>query len=366
MYMGKNEVEQSKKEITWINSLKGIAIIGVIIVHSAQGSQTFPSSLKNIIAFGQQGVQIFILLSGFLSYMSYEKRVVNNLQKPFVWQLKKLIGILPVYYLCLVVYCVINNNQISVGNLISHIFLVFDFFPQYYNGIIEIAWYVSLLTMWDLILPIIYKLINSLEKSILSYVIISVICATILMIVNTNVDISDSNLWVYLNVCSPLVRFPIFFLGVMTYHFSRYLQNIDFKRKRLFSVSLLLLSMIFIDGEIKGINTVSYLGTYERNALWMVIFVMSISVYQWKVVDNKVFQKVGKNTYSIFLFHMLLVNFFDKTLSITNMGICEWGGKIIIICVVSYMFSLAIEKFYNKPVIKILNKMLERKIKENI
>lgn len=57
--------------ITWIDSLKGIAILGVIMIHC--GGSHLPDPLGIVGRFGGAGVELFFVISAFLSYQSLEK-----------------------------------------------------------------------------------------------------------------------------------------------------------------------------------------------------------------------------------------------------------------------------------------------------
>ena len=50
------------ERLKWIDALKGIAICGVVMIHS--GGSNMPSYLGAIGAVGKNGVQLFFLISG--------------------------------------------------------------------------------------------------------------------------------------------------------------------------------------------------------------------------------------------------------------------------------------------------------------
>ena len=67
---GRNEEKMEKPKMTWIDSLKGIAICGIVMVHS--DTLGLPWLLEKIGDAGKCGVQLFFLLSSYLTFVSLE------------------------------------------------------------------------------------------------------------------------------------------------------------------------------------------------------------------------------------------------------------------------------------------------------
>lgn len=65
-----------KARISWIDSLKGIAICGIIMIHS--GGADLPSLFGKIGNIGKNGVQLFFLISAYLSFISLERYFHNR------------------------------------------------------------------------------------------------------------------------------------------------------------------------------------------------------------------------------------------------------------------------------------------------
>lgn len=90
----------------YIDFLKGIAILLVILGH------TGGYKLDNIIGLvgknSFSGVIVFFIISGYLSYYSFHNQNYNdkeqlNHKQYFSWVVRKIIRIIPVYYLSLII-----------------------------------------------------------------------------------------------------------------------------------------------------------------------------------------------------------------------------------------------------------------------
>ena len=81
-----------EKRDTYIDALKGIAICGVIMVHSSNGNEQLPLLLQGVAAIGKFGTQLFLLISALLSFKSYDHYFVNknnSVENNVRWLIKK-------------------------------------------------------------------------------------------------------------------------------------------------------------------------------------------------------------------------------------------------------------------------------------
>ena len=64
------------KKLDYVDALRGIAILGVIMVHTSQyGHYNVPKIIANIIDQGARGVQLFYLASAFTLFLSFKNRL---------------------------------------------------------------------------------------------------------------------------------------------------------------------------------------------------------------------------------------------------------------------------------------------------
>ena len=92
--------------ITVFDSMKGLAILGVIMVHS--GCSDMPGILGKIGGEGGSGVQIFFIISAFLMFSSLDKIRLNG-KNTGRWLAKKLLTLLPLYYLAVLASIAVNG-----------------------------------------------------------------------------------------------------------------------------------------------------------------------------------------------------------------------------------------------------------------
>ena len=163
----------NKDTISWIDSMKGIAMCGVIMIHS--GGADLPSILGRVGNIGRNGVQVFFLLSAYLTFVSLHKifersaRICSDRMYHksiiFAWWRKKFIKLIPLYYLMIIICSVFEGGSnywlgseggISFFNILSHVFFIHGLFPHYTDSIIAVEWYLGVLAIFYLLAPMLY------------------------------------------------------------------------------------------------------------------------------------------------------------------------------------------------------------------
>ena len=168
----------------WIDGMKGIAICGVVMVHSGGANLPFP--IGKIAGLGQFGVQLFFMISAYLTFLSIEKHISNefNLKNAYKWVISKIVRLIPLWYLALLLYTVLiggnswwlgSEGKISLGNFLTHILFLHGLFPHYTDSIMGVEWYLGVLVLFYIISPLLYKVIKNLRSAIIAWMIGSIL-----------------------------------------------------------------------------------------------------------------------------------------------------------------------------------------------
>lgn len=155
--------------------LKGIAILGIIFVHSTQNVQDVSRIVYHISRFGQMGCQVFFMLSGLLMYNSWMK---GKNYRAFVW--KRIKNMVPLYWFMIIIYVFLNIVfQIIIYDekfifsykwffsILGNMFFVNAIIPG-----LEVSvpggWYLSTTVVFILIFPLIINIIDFLHRKKIS------------------------------------------------------------------------------------------------------------------------------------------------------------------------------------------------------
>ena len=100
------------KNITHIESLRGIAALMVVLFHFINFSdgKTFlfeSPSLRKISEFGAQGVEMFYIISGFVMITAL-KRSNYKIKEYINYLIKRCIRILPTYWVTILIICFVS------------------------------------------------------------------------------------------------------------------------------------------------------------------------------------------------------------------------------------------------------------------
>lgn len=80
----------------YLDFLKGISVLGVVLVHYHQYWQgTLPMAISNVSGCGQFFVQMFFVISGYLAFSSIKR-------KPDGFLYRRMIRMFPI---CYIAYC---------------------------------------------------------------------------------------------------------------------------------------------------------------------------------------------------------------------------------------------------------------------
>lgn len=226
-------IDPKKRRQTWIDALKGVAICGVVMIHS--GGANLPSYLGKIGYIGKNGVQLFFLLSAFLVFKSYENSFVGKERKykeQVKWVIRKFIRLIPLYYISLLICGVVQGGNdywlgseegITIENIMAHIVFLHGFFPHYINSMIGVEWYLSALAILYCLTPFLYKIINLPEKSVAWFMVSGIVCELVSSVCSQLVSgCSDS--YIYGNYFITLwfvAQFPVMLLGIVLYYVIR-------------------------------------------------------------------------------------------------------------------------------------------------
>ncbi len=93
-----------------VDSMKGLAIIGVVLIHINSIEKAYPylPIVNKFASIGAKGVQIFFMISAFLIFHSLHrlemKKQNNGISN---WYLQKLIRLIPVYYISNILWLIL-------------------------------------------------------------------------------------------------------------------------------------------------------------------------------------------------------------------------------------------------------------------
>jgi peptidoglycan/LPS O-acetylase OafA/YrhL len=146
--------------LAYIDMLRGLAILGVLLVHSTLfgmqvvGLNKLPMHLEWWLLAGRHGVTLFFVVSAFTLMRSMHVRIDEEHMPIKKYFIRRFFRIAPAYYFILLVvffsygqgfpgYTNPQDATLSWTDLAAHLLFVNSLFPFYTNDFLGVEWSVS-------------------------------------------------------------------------------------------------------------------------------------------------------------------------------------------------------------------------------
>lgn len=232
------------KHLSTIDIIKGIAIWMIILVHSRQKIPNLSPWLK-IFDIGQMGCQMFFVVSGFSSMLSYEKTAWQ--QKP-AWNFykKRLITIIPGWYAIIFIIYFLNTISLAISGetigfatnrnpiaILCNLLLLQGLLPFCNNDVTGGGWFLGTLVIFYFITPFLYQYISKKKIFIVKCIpwiaetisCILIICTYLISRRKHGYEVLQNNHFVYFSFVNQM---GCFLLGISLYfeHKNHYIEKI--------------------------------------------------------------------------------------------------------------------------------------------
>ncbi|MDB5138941.1 MAG: hypothetical protein JWR12_857 [Mucilaginibacter sp.] len=157
-------LQESKKHLLFIDSLRALAAIYVVLHHASLQYYNFDNDLKGarklsikLFEYGHSAVDLFIVLSGFSLMLSVTKNNHRLKGGTLLFLKRRAIRILPTYYFAtalslLLIWLFIGEKTgthwdlslpVTFNSILTHLFLVHDFLSSTFPRINHSLWSIS-------------------------------------------------------------------------------------------------------------------------------------------------------------------------------------------------------------------------------
>ena len=358
---------------SWIDSLKGIAILGLIALHT--NLFDLPGIIGEIASYGSYCVQIFFVISAYFSFCSYARNYDNNTSlvinaKHFY--ISRFIRLAPIFYIATIAYWVIQGgaqywlgslDHISIGNFITHLTFTHGLFPHYINSILGVEWYIGILALFYYLTPFFYKIINSLEKSLIFFSISAVACRILGVTLERFCIPQRADSYIYesfYQTFSLIVQLPVLLLGIVIFHLFQRTDFSNIKHKKTSAYTLLFVALTLIAGTILGSTCITGISVYTQFAITYFLIIVSQKIHSTPIIDNPFFSFIGKHSWNLYLTHGLIIRFYNLYMpSLTNNIYIGWLIYYSFVTVASIIIAVTISRYVELPIVNTLKRKLQ-------
>ena len=362
-----------KSYIKPFDGLRFIAMLIVFLTHLGfmkvvPECDTF---YENYLHFGEMGVTVFVILSGFLmSYLYLEKFESLNFSKAKKFVLNRVIRVYPVYILTVIImipFSIIAFKGKFVAffvTLFSNIFLIQDLFPlkAVYLSFNSAAWTLSCLFILWICTPFLLLLFNkaNLNKT---KVLLTIYGIYLLGVTMVSLFYNGSNIGLWYFYYSPFFKTIDYTIGMLLGVFvARYsagskITSCNYNVLEILSLALFILAYCFRHKVSKGLLL---------DIWWLpfaAILIFSLSYQKGilsKILSTKLFEYLGKISFSFYLIHYPIIRY---TMTFTDkLKLQHTVTTVVIQSVFMFAFSMLCASLLYKYVEIPLARLIKNKI----
>ena len=189
-------------KLRYIDALRGIAILAVIVTHTDQyGTNIYPKLIKNLLGYGSMGVQLFYLVSAFTLFLSFNRRKEVEAKPNRNFFIRRFFRIAPMYYLGIAYFLFQKGLSpgttefISTANIISNVFFLHGTSPYWITNLVPGGWTIAVEMMFYSTVPFLFHKISNTNQAV-RFTILCLVCSFLLRLILLRFPaISDEVLW---------------------------------------------------------------------------------------------------------------------------------------------------------------------------
>lgn len=340
------------KHLKYLDSLRGIAILMVILVHSWIAS----GYVIPFFLIGQRGVQLFFIVSALTLMISLHTR-----QEPRRWSsyfVRRFFRIAPMFYLALVGNLILTasrGSQFNAGELLLGFTMMHGFSPELINHIVIGGWSIAVEVLFYLVLPLIFRWVKTLMASAVLLAVAASVCGFVswqLAGIYPGAAEYFTFLWF-------VVEFPVFCAGILLYFAIAHIKVANLQQRTKALLSLFLTTVGVLGLCLVPVNN----STLYVSTLFLSLFVLGLSLVNWSLFVNRFLSFTGTISYSMYLIHFFVIKFVLHVLGLEVLPENGYRTMIIyfvLVTAITMPLSYVTWRYIETPFIKLGNRVVAR------
>ena len=359
-------MKKSSNKYEYIDSIKGLAILGIILYHLVVFEKyRFPTLLKDILYQGRSGVELFFIISSLTLFMSYRRRI--NKEKFFLFNyfIRRFFRIAPLFYFFIlanyfVFKTTIWSRGLSPANtpptalmLIAAITFLNGLSPFLFETPLPGGWIITVQVGFYLIFPLLVTRVTSISSSLKALVLSLIVWNIANAILKVMLPIKAGYIYAFYASNFFIAQLPIFLCGVILYFVIEKKGKIN-NKKELSVILLILATLCFVYLEkIKMVLPSRFL-----SGIALTMFIYSQYLYPSRIIVNKFTANLGRMSYSMFFVHFYFIPYISQYALKTNNSITDFLFDYVILIFATVVASEILRRTIELPAIQVGKKII--------
>jgi peptidoglycan/LPS O-acetylase OafA/YrhL len=312
------------KKLDYIDALRGLAVLGVLIVHTNQyGHSNLPWVIEKVVMKGASGVQLFFIASAFTLFLSYKSRINNEASPVRNFFIRRFFRIAPMYYIGMLYYLLQDGTGprywlgdepgITASNVLANGLFLHGFNPYWISSVVPGGWSIAIEMMFYACLPFLFSRINNSRQAFALFVISLLVRALLQVILVENPLISHEKLWEEYLVFYFPSQVPIFSLGILMYFIVSETEGKNMPSGQILLVSSVVLLALLVN-RVHLLLPDFVLLLLPDHILFGIAFLLlgvGLSRFRPTLIVNPVLMYLGKISFSLYMVHFGVLHWLE-------------------------------------------------------
>ena len=300
------------RHFAFVDSLRCVAILGVLVVHVTQRVPTLPGVLRADGNGGQLGVQLFFVVSSCTLFWSLHSRWKSEPRPILAFFVRRLFRVAPLFWSAAVAYlwllpadqrATAAPNGIGLRHVLATLLFVHGWYPTTINSVVPGGWSIAAEAMFYLLIPLLFRVIRTARRAawlaVLTAMAVGLLMPAALALCVRSFPLLPDRLLTSFVLWSFPSQLPVFLCGTVAYFFVRDGIRTTYAAAR--GPILLLAVLIAFD----------QLPAHVVAGVTFAVVVCAMSVTRFTTFTAAPVRFIGTVSYSVYIWHFAVLNLLD-------------------------------------------------------